>query len=67
MKSCPICDLVYSHDLLQFCRFDGTRLVDTYWGEATTQLLSLPQRSVQNTGADVDPRTGEVKIPNQFR
>ena len=67
MKTCPICDLVYSHELLQFCRFDGTRLVDTYMGEATTHLLPLPQISIQNSGSHVDRRTGELKTPNQFR
>lgn len=67
MKSCPTCDLVYSHELLQFCRFDGARLVEIYWGEATTQLLPLPQMSIQNSGAPVDSRTGELNTPNQFR
>ena len=66
MKSCPMCDLVYSHELLQFCRFDGTRLLDPYWGEATTQLLPLPQMSIQNSGSHVARRTGELKTPNQF-
>ena len=37
MKACPRCDLVYNYELLQFCRFDGTRLVKTYSGEETTQ------------------------------
>ena len=67
MKSCPTCDLVYSHELLQFCRFDGDRLVEIYWGEATTQLLPLPQMSIQNSGAHVRPRTGELKNSNQLR
>ena len=66
MKSCPTCELVYSYELLQFCRFDGTRLVETYSGEATTQLLPLPQISIPNAGAPVDPRTGELKTPNQL-
>lgn len=67
MKSCPTCDLVYSYELLQFCRFDGTRLVETYWGEATTQLLPLPQMPIRNTGAPIDRRTGELKNHKQFR
>ena len=67
MKSCPVCELVYSHELLQFCRFDGTRLVDTNWGEATTQLLPLPQMSIRNTGPHVERRTGDLKTPNPFR
>ena len=62
MKACPRCDLVYNHDSLQFCRFDGTRLVDMYSGEDTTQQLALPpQMANQNTGALVDPRTGELQ------
>lgn len=67
MKTCPTCDLVYSHELLQFCRFDGTRLVDANEGEATTQLLPLAQTPSQNTGAPVDHRTGELKNHSQFR
>ena len=62
-----MCELVYSHELLQFCRFDGTRLVDINWGEATTQLLPLPQMSIRNTGSHVERRTGDLKISNQFR
>ena len=67
MKSCPTCDLVYSYERLQFCRFDGARLVDTYWGEATTALLPPPQKPNQNTGAHIDPRTGELKSHKQIR
>jgi hypothetical protein len=67
MKACPRCDLVYNYELLQFCRFDGTRLVNMYTGEETTQSLSLPQMSNQNTGAHVDPRTGELNTHNQLR
>ena len=66
MKACPRCDLVYNYELLQFCRFDGTRLVNLYSGEETTQLLTPPQITNQNTGAHVDPRTGELKTHNQF-
>lgn len=68
MKACPLCDLVYNNELLQFCRFDGTRLVDMYSGEDTTrQLLAPPQLANENTGALIDPRTGELKTHNQFR
>ena len=65
MKACPRCDLVYNYELLQFCRFDGTRLVNMYAGEETTQLLSPPPIVNQNTGALVDSRTGELQ--NQAR
>ena len=67
MKACPTCELVYSYELLQFCRFDGARLVNTYSGEETTQSLLLPQMSDQNTGAHADHRTGELKTHNQFQ
>ena len=61
MKACPTCDLVYSYELLQFCRFDGTRLVDSYSGEDTTQQLSLPHMPNQNPTAPVDDRTDELQ------
>ena len=61
MKACPRCDLVYKYESLKFCRFDGTRLVNMYSGEETTQLLSPPPISNQSTGALADPRTGELQ------
>ena len=61
MKACPTCDLVYHYELLQFCRFDGTRLVDTYGGEETTQLLPTPPLSHQPTRARLDSRTGDLQ------
>lgn len=61
MKACPTCDLVYNYELLQFCRFDGTRLVNMYSGEETTKLLPPPQLSDQATGAHIDSRTGELQ------
>jgi hypothetical protein len=61
MKACPTCDLVYNYELLQFCRFDGTRLVDTYSGEETTKQLSLPDMSNQNLTNSVDHRTDELQ------
>ena len=62
MKACPRCDLVYNNELLQFCRFDGTRLVNTYSGEDTTQQLLFPPQLVnQNPTAPVDHRTGELQ------
>jgi hypothetical protein len=61
MKACPTCDLVYNYELLQFCRFDGTRLVDTYSGEDTTKQLSLPDMSNQNLTNSVDHRTDELQ------
>ena len=61
MKACPTCDLVYNYESLQFCRFDGTRLVNTYSGEDTTQSLHLPQMPNQNKAAHVDHRTGELQ------
>jgi len=67
MKACPSCDLVYKYESLKFCRFDGTRLVNVYSGEETTQLLTPPPISNQNTGALVDPRAGELKTHNQLR
>ena len=60
MKACPRCDLVYKYESLKYCRFDGTRLVNMYSGEETTQLLTPPPTSNQNTGALVDSRTGEL-------
>jgi len=61
MKACPTCDLVYDYELLQFCRFDGTRLVDTYSGEDTTKQLFLPGIPNQNLTAPVDRRTDELQ------
>jgi hypothetical protein len=66
MKSCPTCDLVYNYELLQFCRFDGARLVDTYSGEDTTQQLLLPRELNRNRGAHIDNRTGELNTHNQL-
>ena len=67
MKACPRCDLIYKYESLKFCRFDGTRLVNMYSGEETTQLLSTPPISKQKTGARVDSRTGELKTHNRHR
>jgi len=67
MKACPRCDLVYKYESLKYCRFDGTRLVDPYNSEETTQLLAQPPISNHNTGALVESRTGELKIQNQLR
>jgi hypothetical protein len=61
MKRCPTCDLVYNYELLQFCRFDGARLVDTYRRDATTRLLPPQQMSNQNARAHIDHRTGELR------
>ena len=62
MKTCPTCDLVYNYELLQFCRFDGTRLVNTNSGEDTTQQLLLPiEIGNQNPALPVDHRTGELQ------
>jgi hypothetical protein len=61
MKACPTCDLVYNYELLQFCRFDGTRLVNTYSGEETTQQLTLPEMPNRNPTAPLDHRTGELQ------
>jgi len=47
--------------LLQFCRFDGTRLVNTYSGEDTTKQLSFPEMPNQNPTPPVDHRTGELQ------
>jgi hypothetical protein len=38
-----------------------------YDGEETTQLLSSPPISSQNTGAHLDSRTGELKAYKQLR
>jgi len=66
MKACPRCDVIYSYESLQFCRFDGTRLVDAYSAEDTTQqLLATPEMLNQNTGAHADNRTGELNTHNQ--
>jgi hypothetical protein len=61
MKACPTCDLVYNYELLQFCRFDGTRLVNEYSGEETTRQLLLPHMPNPATGAHIDHRTGELQ------
>ena len=68
MKACPTCDLVYNYELLQFCRFDGSRLVNSYYCEDTTQQLLLPMEiRNRNPTAPVDHRTGELKTLNPFR
>jgi hypothetical protein len=62
MKACPTCDLVYNYELLQFCRFDGSRLVNTYSGEDTTQQLLFPtQIANKSPTVPVDNRTGELQ------
>jgi hypothetical protein len=53
--------VVYTDESLKYCRFDGTRLVQMYNSEETTQLLSPQPISNQNTGALVDSRTGELQ------
>ncbi|HJT27460.1 MAG TPA: hypothetical protein VJ784_08645 [Pyrinomonadaceae bacterium] len=61
MKACPRCDLVYKYESLKYCRFDGTRLVNMYNSEETTQLLTPTPISNQNTGALAKHRTGELQ------
>ena len=61
MKACPRCDVVYKNELLQFCRFDGTRLVSLYSGEETTQLLSPPKISNPNKAAHVEHHTSDLE------
>lgn len=67
MKACPTCDLVYNYELLQFCRFDGARLVNAYSSEDTTQQLTLPLMPNPATVARIDHRTDELESHNQFR
>ena len=61
MKACPTCDLVYNYELLQFCRFDGTRLVNSYSGEETTKQFLLPGMPNRHPIAPVAHRTGELQ------
>ena len=61
MKACPRCDVIYNHELLLFCRFDGTRLVNMYSGEETTQLLSPLPISNPNKAAHVEHHTSDLQ------
>ena len=49
MKRCPLCGKIYGYELLRFCRFDGSRLLDTTSCEAPTILLN-PEELPHNTG-----------------
>ena len=62
MKACPTCDVVYNYELLQFCRFDGTRLVNTYDSEETTKMLA-PVLSKPQVGALVDGTGYQITQP----
>lgn len=62
MKRCPICGKIYSNELLRFCRFDGSRLVDASWCEAPTILLEPHELPQKTGGLRVDGVTGEHKI-----
>jgi len=51
--------LVYHYESLKFCRFDGTRLVNMYSGEETTQLLASPPISIRKIHSEMDSSSGE--------
>lgn len=59
MKRCPTCDQSYRLESLQFCRFDGTRLLDAAWHEAPT--LSLPHDQISN------PETGPLRPARDYQ
>ena len=49
MKRCPVCGKIYGYELLRFCRFDGSRLVDASSCEAPTIKLK-PRETPHKTG-----------------
>ena len=60
MKICTVCGKIYGSELLRFCRFDGSRLVDTSSCEAPTIRLK-PHEVPRKTGGlrfgcDIDER-----------
>ena len=60
MKRCTVCGKIYGYELLRFCRFDGSRLVDASPGEAPTIRLKpheIPhQTGGLRFGSDVEER-----------
>ena len=62
MKRCPVCEKIYGSELLRFCRFDGSRLVDVSWNEAPTILFDSPPVFDQTEGLRVDSATGEFEV-----
>lgn len=61
MKRCPFCEKVYENELLRFCRFDGSRLVDVSWWEAPTIRFESHEIPFQTGGLRGDEATGEFK------
>ena len=61
MKRCPLCEKIYGNELLRFCRFDGSRLIDVSWWEAPTIRFDAHEIASQTGGLHVDSATGELK------
>lgn len=62
MKRCPVCGKIYSYELLRFCRFDGSRLMDVSNCEAPTILLNPHEVPHKTGGLRVESVTGEHKV-----
>jgi len=62
MKRCPLCGKIYGYELLRFCRFDGSRLLDITSCEAPTILLNPDEVPHKTGGLRVESVTGEHRI-----
>lgn len=62
MKRCPVCEKIYAFDLLRFCRFDGSRLVDVLSCEAPTIRFKPHEIPHRTGGLRVESVTGEHQI-----
>lgn len=62
MKRCPLCGKIYGYELLRFCRFDGSRLLDVSSGEAPTIRLKPHEISHKTGGLRVESVTGEHRV-----
>ncbi len=65
MKRCPVCGNIYGYEMLRFCRFDGSRLLDTSACEAPTILLNADELRHKTGGLRVDSVTGKPQIHHQ--
>jgi hypothetical protein len=62
MKRCPVCGKIYGYELLRFCRFDGSRLVDASSCEAPTIRLKPHEVPHQTGGLRFEVDIEERKI-----
>jgi hypothetical protein len=62
MKRCPLCGKMYGYELLRFCRFDGSRLLDITSSEAPTIRFNADEVPCKTGELRVESVTGEHKV-----